>query len=56
MAIKYFKTKDGDMITSKNPIDSKTFENKYEEVDANGKSLTVKAAPKKPAKKKIAKK
>ena len=56
MADKYFKTKDGDIFASKNPIDNEAFKNKYEEVDANGKSLAVKAAPKKPAKKKAAKK
>lgn len=43
---KYFKTKDGDIIVSKNPIDDLAFQAKYEEVDKDGKKLKAKKAKK----------
>ena len=47
MAVKYFKTKDGDILTSKCDVYSKKLKTRYTEVDKAGKAK---------AKKKVAKK
>ena len=52
---RYFKTQDGNIITSKNSIDSNFFVTKYTEVDKDGKSLVKKKPVKKPGRPKKAK-
>ena len=47
MAVKYFKTKDGDILTSKCDVYSKKLKTRYTEVDKDGKAKTQKKAAKK---------
>ena len=47
MAVKYFKTKDGDILTSKCDVYSKKLKTRYTEVDKNGKAKVQKKAAKK---------
>ena len=47
MAVKYFKTKDGDILTSKCDVYSKKLKTRYTEVDKNGKAKAKKKAAKK---------
>ena len=47
MAVKYFKTKDGDILTSKCDVYSKKLKTRYTEVSKNGKAKTKKKVAKK---------
>ena len=46
MAVKYFKTKDGEILTSKCDVYSKKLKTRYTEVDKNGKAKTQKKVAK----------
>ena len=52
MAVKYFKTKDGDILTSKCDVYSKKLKTRYTEVTKDGKAKTKKKVAKKKAAKK----
>ena len=47
MAVKYFKAKDGRILTSKCDVYSKKLKTKYTEVDKNGKAKAKKTTKKK---------
>ena len=52
MAVKYFKAKDGRILTSKCDVYSKKLKTRYTEVDKNGKAKAQKKATKKKNKEK----